>query len=145
MESNIWLFEFIFHNMFGNTIARSVPYFHFWTIFDFFSQSLMHDLCVPSIYSTHDFVSNGYSILGKEGTYDIRLFWYWLLCLCSDNIYSYNACCLNHPLCTSILPNIIFRRISHGSIIRRLINEHTKFLRTVDCILWLVEGWATDK
>ena len=35
--------------MFGNTIARSVPYFYFWTIFDFFSQSLMH-LCVPSIY-----------------------------------------------------------------------------------------------
>ena len=82
MESNISLFEYIFHNMFGNTIARSVPYFHF------FSQSVMHDLCVPSIYSTHDFVSNVYSILGKEGTCDIRLFWYWLLCLCSGNIYS---------------------------------------------------------
>ena len=34
----------------------------------------MHDLCVPSIYSTHDFVSNVYSILGKEVTCDIRLF-----------------------------------------------------------------------
>ena len=58
----------------------------------------MHDLCVPSIYSTHHFVSNVYSILEQEGTRDIRLFGIGD-CVFAQVIFT--------VICTSILPNML--------------------------------------
>ena len=90
----------------------------------------MHDLCVPGVYSTQDFVSNS----GKKVLVTYVYFGTGYCAFAQVIFTVIYACCLNHPICTSILPNNIFRRISHGSTTRRVINLHTKFLRTFDCI-----------
>ena len=103
-------------------LNAAVTFFFFF--FFFFCFSLFwKKVCAPppphfsvpsyataSIYSTHDFVPNVYSILGKEGICDMRLFWYWLLCLCSGNIYSYicHACCLNHPIYVQVFCLVLY-------------------------------------
>ena len=84
--------------MFGNTIARSVPFFHFCKVIDFFSQSLMHDLCVPSIYCTHDFVSNVNRHSGKKVLVTHVNFGKGYFTFAQVIFTVIYACCLNHPI-----------------------------------------------
>ena len=122
------------HNMFGNTIARSVPYF----IFEQYSISFRNLSCTTCAYRVYTVLTTLCQMFIRYSGKKVLVTYVYFgtgYCAFAQVIFTViYACCLNHTICTSILPNIIFRRISHGSITRRLINKHTKFLRTFDCI-----------
>ena len=83
----------------------------------------MHDLCVPSIYAV--LLTLCQMFIRYSGKKVLVTYVYFGISYCAFAQVIFTviyACCLNHPICTSILPNIIFRQISHGSITRRLIN-----------------------